>query len=96
MTAPLTGLVMREPDSGCGHNPAEKGGLEMKIKQAWYLKQVPTHIVAELTDGRLVMFRLTPFRKVGEDELVPYQGYHPSKCASWVVPQYVLKHYGCS
>jgi hypothetical protein len=68
----------------------------MKIKQAWYLKQVPTHIVAELTDGRLVMFRLTPFRKVGEDELVPYQGYHPSKCASWVVPQYVLKHYGCS
>jgi hypothetical protein len=66
----------------------------IKIKQAWYVKQLPQHVVAELLDARLVMFRLTPFRKVGEAEFIPYLGHHPSKCTSSVVPGYVLKHYG--
>ena len=66
----------------------------IKIKQAWYVKQLPQHVVAELLDARLVMFRLTPFRKVEEAEFKPYMGPHPSKCTSSVVPGYVLKHYG--
>ena len=66
----------------------------IKIKQAWYVKQLPQHVVAELLDARLVMFRLTPFRKVEEAEFKPYMGPHPSKCTSSVVPDYVLKHYG--
>ena len=75
--------------------PNQKGGIPMiKIKQAWYVKQLPQHVVAELLDARLVMFRLTPFRKVEEAEFKPYMGPHPSKCTSSVVPGYVLKHYG--
>jgi len=66
----------------------------IKIKQAWYMKQLPCHIVAELPDERLVMFRLSPFSRIFEAELKPYRGYHPSKCAAWVVPDYALKHYG--
>lgn len=66
----------------------------IKIKRAWYVKQLPQHVVAELLDARLVMFNLTPFRKVSEAELTPYLGHHPSKCTSSVVPGYVLKHYG--
>ena len=66
----------------------------IKIKQAWYMRQLPCHIVAELPDARLVMFRLTPFRQVEEAEFRPYMGHHPSKCTSSVVPGYVLKHYG--
>jgi len=66
----------------------------IKIKQAWYLRQLPSHIVAELPDARLVMFRLSPFSRISEAELKPYRGHHPSKCAAWVVPDYALKHYG--
>ena len=66
----------------------------IKVKQAWYLNQLPSHIVAELPDARLVIFRLSPFSRVSEDELKPYRGYHPSRCAAWPVPDYALKHYG--
>jgi hypothetical protein len=54
----------------------------IKVKQAWYLKQLPSHIVAELPDARLVIFRLSPFSRISEAELKPYRGYHPSKCAA--------------
>jgi len=64
------------------------------IKKAWYVNQLPTHIVAELETDRLVMFMMTPFRKIKSDEMLPYKGHHPDKCTSYPVPNYVLRHYG--
>lgn len=41
----------------------------MKIKAAYYLRNLPTKIAIVLPDGRAQITNLTPFRVVTEDEL---------------------------
>jgi len=69
-------------------------GPYLVINGAWYVDQFPTMIVAEKIDGTLGMFYLTPFRKVRDEELKPYKGYHPRKMKGSPLPDYLYRFYG--
>ncbi|MFZ5596093.1 MAG: plasmid mobilization protein [Bacillota bacterium] len=66
----------------------------MIINGAWYLDSLPNEIVAELEDGKLVMFRLTPFRLITQGDLKDYKGHHPRKCKGQPLPEYLYRFYG--
>lgn len=74
----------------------------MKIKGAWYLPQLPNHIVVELpnTDpsnsvGELKMFFQGVFCEITPEQLGEYKGYPPANFAtSLPVADYILKQYG--
>lgn len=66
----------------------------LTINGAWYVNNVPTMLVVELSDGSLAMFNLTPFREVSEADLRPYKGHHPRKMKGSPLPDYLYRHYG--
>ncbi len=66
----------------------------MIINGAWYLNSLPNHVVAELIDGSLAKFFLTPFRGIKEIDLTPYKGDHPRKSKGQPLPDYLYKFYG--
>ncbi len=67
--------------------------MSLIVRGAWYLKGLPNHVVAELEDGRLVMFRLGPFRDVFEAECKPYHGRDPQKYGLTLISE-AWKFYG--
>ena len=69
-------------------------GDYLKINGAWYLDALPNQIVAELEDGSLTKFRLTPFRQITEKDFTPYKSYHPRKCKGQPLPEYLYRFYG--
>lgn len=52
----------------------------MKIRKAWYHRQLETQIIVELPDGFIGMTSITPARVVEREELRPYVGYAPAQC----------------
>ncbi len=66
----------------------------MKINGAWYVAELPTEIVVEMSDGKLFHFNLTPFRKISDADLKPYKGYHPRKMKGQPLPDYLYRFYG--
>lgn len=66
----------------------------MIINGAWYVDELPTEIVAELQDGTLKHFNLTPFRHITETDLKSYKGYHPRKMKGQPLPDYLYRFYG--
>lgn len=68
----------------------------MKIKNAWYVRQFPQHIIIEKDEGKLYLTPLAPFRKIKEDDLHIYNGYHPSIMGNSApeIPKYILPSYG--
>lgn len=71
-----------------------KADNPVTIAGAWYVDSVPGGIVAELTDGRLVSFSISPFRAVTEDDFRPYAGQHPRKLHGVPVPAVLYQYYG--
>jgi len=66
----------------------------MLINGAWYIDSLPTAIVAEMPEGKLFYFNLTPFRKISDVDLKPYNGYHPRKMKGNPLPDYLYRFYG--
>lgn len=66
----------------------------MKIVNAWYPRQMPTQIIVEMPDGYLGITHLTPARIVTREELQPYTGYAPDKCADPIPVSYWRGLYG--
>lgn len=66
----------------------------MKVKSAWHINQLPSHIVLELENGSLKIIRQTPFRQVSEKDLLQYKGHHPAKCNGSMLNPYLMRHYG--
>lgn len=66
----------------------------MRVVNAWYVNQMPNHIVIETPEGELLFFRQTPFRKISKVDLQPYKGHHPAMCAGSLVNPYLLRFYG--
>lgn len=74
----------------------------MQIKGAWYLPQLPCHIVVELpgadpnhSAGELRMFFQGVFCEITPEQLTEYKGYPPANFAtSLPVADYILKQYG--
>ncbi len=64
------------------------------INGAWYIDALPNQIVAELVDGSLAKFRITPFRLITEKDFTVYKSYHPRKCKGQPLPDYLYKFYG--
>ena len=66
----------------------------MKIRNAWNIKQMPDHYIAELDNGALETFRVTPFREIKESDLTEYKGGHPRKMRGVPMPEYLYRFYG--
>lgn len=66
----------------------------MKIRNAWNISQLPDAYVAELEDGTLKFFRITPFREIAEKDLKDYKGHHPRHCKGVPMPEYLYRFYG--
>lgn len=66
----------------------------LTINGAWYVDQLPTMLVAEMDDGTLKMFHLTPFREIKAPDLLAYTGHHPRKMKGNPLPGYLYRHYG--
>lgn len=66
----------------------------MKINGAWNINQLPKHYVVELEDNMLKSFFIAPFRKIGEADLLEYNGPHPRKCKGGPMPDYLYRFYG--
>lgn len=69
-------------------------GPYLTINGAWYVDNYPSLIIAEMVDNSLMMFHLTPFRKIRQTDLRPYKGYHPRKCKGSPLPDYLYRFYG--
>lgn len=66
----------------------------LKINGAWYINQLPEHIVLELPDNTLAMVRVSPFRHLTEQDFGQYKGHHPRKCKGQPLPDYLYRFYG--
>ncbi|MDX9865410.1 MAG: hypothetical protein RBT34_11460 [Anaerolineaceae bacterium] len=66
----------------------------MDVLNAWYVKQLPAHVVIQMPDLSLMMFPMSPFRDVLKNELTPYKGHYPGDIKSDEVPAYTLPSYG--
>ncbi|MCX7950159.1 MAG: DUF1778 domain-containing protein [Treponemataceae bacterium] len=66
----------------------------LKVRGAWYIDQLPQHMVLELPDGTLTMVRIAPFRQITEQDFMQYKGYHPRKCKGQPLPEYMYRFYG--
>lgn len=66
----------------------------LKVNGAWYINQLPQHIVLELDNGSLTKVQMTPFRIISERDFSPYNGYHPRKCKGQPLPDYLYRFYG--
>lgn len=64
------------------------------IYGAWYVDAVPNGVVAELPDGKLVSFAISPFRAVTPEEFDTYDGPHPRKLHGVPMPAYIYRFYG--
>lgn len=64
------------------------------ISGAWYVDALPGAVVAELTDGTLGSFAISPFRAVTLEDLAPYDGPHPRKLHGIPVPAVLYQYYG--
>jgi hypothetical protein len=65
-----------------------------KVNGAWYINQLPDHLVIELVDGSLKMALMTKFKPLAKDDLKPYNGHHPRKCKGQPLPDYLYRFYG--
>lgn len=65
-----------------------------KVNGAWYVNQLPNHLVIELPDGRLVMAQMSPFRHLAEKDFTDYNGHHPRRCKGQPLPDYLYRFYG--
>ena len=50
----------------------------LKVKKAWFLKNLPMSVVIELESGELKQFNKL-LANVTEEDLKPYKTYHPDK-----------------
>jgi len=66
----------------------------LKINGAWYINQLPNHIVIELEDGTLTKVFMTPFRGITDKDFSDYKCYHPRKCKGQPLPDYLYRFYG--
>lgn len=66
----------------------------LTVSGAWYVDDLPGAIVAELTDGSLASFAISPFRALTVDALTPYDGKHPRKLRGVPVPATLYPYYG--
>lgn len=66
----------------------------LTINGAWYINQLPQHIVLELEDGSLTKVALSPFRELTDQDFSDYKGYHPRKCKGQPLPDYLYRFYG--
>jgi hypothetical protein len=66
----------------------------LKINGAWYINQLPEHLVLELADNRLVMVRMSPFRQLANEDFLAYNGHHPRRCKGQPLPDYLYRFYG--
>ena len=64
----------------------------MKIKNAWYHKQLTFKIVLEFPDGTIRMTDTAPFRIITEKELEPLAYWNPA--GGDEIPNYILRFYG--
>jgi len=65
----------------------------LKVNGAWYLNNLPYHMVIELENGDLRLAAITPMEPI-ENKLSEYNGYHPRKCSGVSVPSYLYRFYG--
>lgn len=66
----------------------------LKINGAWYINQLPNHLVIELEDNNLIMVLMTPFRQLSKVDFNDYKGHHPRKCKGQPLPDYLYRFYG--
>ena len=70
----------------------------MLIKDAFYLRQMPTQIAIVLTDDRVMHTSITPFRQIDASELHPLIAMqNPVVRKNMLtdrVPEYILRFYG--
>jgi hypothetical protein len=64
------------------------------INGAWYLDALPGCVIVECENGQLGRFALTPFRKISENDILQYKGYHPRHCKGQPLPEYLYSQYG--
>ena len=62
------------------------------INGAWYINNLPEHIVCEMSDGALKMFSMTPLSPV--QSMTDYKGHHPRKMKGSPLPDYLYRFYG--
>lgn len=66
----------------------------MKIKGAYYMRQMPTKIGIRLLDGRVATADLTPFREISEKDLTSLVISEQRLSQNDPIPGYVLRFYG--
>ncbi|QNK41561.1 hypothetical protein [Caproicibacter fermentans] len=64
------------------------------VAGAWYVDSLPGGIVAELTDGKLVSFSISPLRAIDAATLKSYDGEHPRKQHGSPLPKPLYPFYG--
>lgn len=66
------------------------------VSGAWYVDSLEAGIVAELTDGKLVSFPISPFRGLNEENFMQYRGQHPRRQHGVPLPSVLYPYYGLS
>lgn len=64
------------------------------VSGAWYINDLPGGIVAELPNGKLISFAISPFRAITEAPADVYTGQHPRKIKGQPLPAYLYQFYG--
>jgi len=72
----------------------EQGSSTFDVCGAWFLADVPEHMVIELADHRMVMAPLRPEKGQTEPDFKLYDGPHPRKCKGQPVPEWQFRFYG--
>lgn len=74
------------------------GRITMKVKNVYSTERYPRHYVAELMDGSLALFYISPFRPVTRDDMSSLAITSISQIDSdpYILPMYMLKMYGLS
>jgi hypothetical protein len=65
----------------------------LTISGAWYIESLPGFIVAELEDGTLISFPISPYREITSDDTTIYEGQHPRKLHGVPVPTSLYPYY---
>lgn len=64
------------------------------VSGAWYIDSLPGFVVAELEDGQLVSFPLSPYRYLTDEDLSDYNGIHPRRQHGTPMPAALYTYYG--
>lgn len=69
----------------------------MKIKSAYYIKQLPAQMAVEMDNGEIMVTNLSPIRAIGADQLQHIAAFDKGYWMTPMmdkIPDYIIRHYG--